>query len=127
MHSHLAVFLQVFRRNLKRPALIETPPDIALHLKSGDVLVHRRQRSQIQCGSNLFVAWTVSLRIRESDQEIQELFLPSCERHCPLSNCWRTNEGKSTTNLTKNVPGLFVDPVRGRILGHGPSNLPIPD
>ena len=83
-------------------ALVESTAHVALHFKRGYMLVDSSERSQIECRSDLFVTGTVSVRVSEREQEIQELFLSSCECHCPYPIVGEQT-GKSTTKFIKNV------------------------
>ena len=45
------------------------------------MLVHGRQRCQIEPPSDLFVAWTVAVLVDEASYKIEDLPLPFCKRH----------------------------------------------
>src|SRR5712692_6402436 len=70
--------------HLNRTALVVAAADETLALESRDVLVHRRQRSQLQRACDLLKARRVAVLVQEADQEIQDLFLPLGECHGAL-------------------------------------------
>src|SRR5207249_1863685 len=78
-------FVDVFRPQVQTPALVETALQVLFGFERRDVLVDRRERSQIQAVGNFFIAWTVAVVFDEPRHEVQNLFLPLGNRHCTSS------------------------------------------
>ena len=52
-----------------------------LGLQVRDVLVHGCQGTEAETGSNLLVGRGVAISLGEGREEVEDLFLPPCNRH----------------------------------------------
>src|SRR5580658_8504517 len=68
-------------QNLDRTALIVAATNEAFFLERGDVLVHSRQRRQLQALADLFKAGGVAVLVVKRNQVVQDFFLPLSQRH----------------------------------------------
>ena len=68
-------------RHLDRPALVVAAPDESLFLERREMLVHRRERRQLQRVRDLLEARRVAVLVDKADQVVQDFFLPFRQRH----------------------------------------------
>ena len=69
------LLLDVLRPEIERTALVEAARQILFGFESGDVLVHGRQRRQIEPSCDLLIARTIAVVGNEFRNEIENLFL----------------------------------------------------
>ena len=68
-------------RDLQRAALVKQPPQVVARFQRLNVLVHGRERCQVQPLRQFFVTRAVAVLLDEIRDEIEDFFLPLGERH----------------------------------------------
>jgi len=67
-------------------ALVVTPPDVALLLESGDVLVDGCQRVEFQMLGDFLKAGRIAVLVQEADQQVEHFLLPFGESHLVVAS-----------------------------------------
>src|SRR5580704_5150749 len=86
-----------------RTALVVAAADKSFFFERRKMLVHRRQRSELQRVRNFLKTRRIAVLVEEPDQVVQDFLLPLCERHFrPLDPEF---EGRSVGELKAKVNG----------------------
>ncbi len=73
--------LKVFRSDFEGTALVEGAAQVSAGFERLNVFVNRRHGGEVQASGEFFITGAVAVVFDKARDEIQDLFLPSCDRH----------------------------------------------